>query len=126
MEDNKLATLSEILYINMFGEGTRNNNIIEIGEFHPDLTTHKACLRIAQSVAGLFNYKIRLGCDFFTYIKFLYKEKKLFKNNLYLWDRKNKGRPVWQWLTDISDAYGENMAIWNRVWEYLNNNEELD
>ena len=29
-------------------------------------------------------------------------------------------------ITDISDAYGENMAIWNRVWEYLNNNEELD
>ena len=41
MEDNKLARLTEILYINMFGEGARNSNIINIGEFNPDIKYYK-------------------------------------------------------------------------------------
>ena len=123
--EEKLAKLTETLYINMFGEGSRNNNIINIGEFKPEITNHKVCLRIAQSVASLFGYKIKLGCSFITYIKFLYKEHKLFKNNLYIWDRKNTGRPAWEWLSDISDAFHENILIWEKVWRYLNN-DKLD
>ena len=125
MEDNKLARLTEILYINMFGEGARNNNIINIGEFNPDNINSKICLRIAQSVGGLFGYKIKLGCSFFNYIKFLIKEKKLFKNKTYIWDRKNSGRPSLEWLSDISDAFKEDIKIWNKVWEYLSD-EKLD
>ena len=124
--ENKLAKFTEILYINMYGEGARNNNIINIGEFNPEYTTSKVCLRIANSVAGLFNYKIKLGCSFFQYIKFLIHNKKIFKNNLYIWNREKNGRPAWEWLSDISDANKENINIWNDVWEYLNNNEKLD
>lgn len=127
MEENKLAKLTEILYINMFGEGSRNSNIINIGSFSPDSINGKVCLRIAQSVSGLFGYKIKLGCSLFSYIKFLIKEKKLFKNKFYIWDRKNSGRSALKWLSDISNAYGEDINIWNKVWEYLNNsNEKLD
>lgn len=124
--ENKLARFTEILYINMYGEGARNNNIINIGEFNPDYITSKVCLRIANSVAGLFNYKIKLGCGFFQYIKFLIHNKIIFKNNLYIWDKEKSGRPAWEWLSDISDANRENINIWNDVWEYLNNNEKLD
>lgn len=122
----KLGRLTETLFINMYGEGSRNNNIISLSDFNPNLKTHKVCLRIAKSVSSLYNYKIKLGCSFFTYIKFLYKEKKLFKNKLYIWDRKNNGRAVHDWLTDISDAYHENILIWEDVWEYLGGDEELD
>ena len=123
--EEKLAKLTETLYINMYGEGSRNNNIINIGEFNPDNINSKICLRIAQSVGGLFGYKIKLGCSFFNYIKFLIKEKKLFKNKIYIWDRKNSGRPAWEWLSDISDAFHENILIWEKVWGYLNN-DKLD
>lgn len=124
--ENKLAKFTEILYINMYGEGSRDNNIINIGEFNPNYLDGKICIRIADSVAALFNYKIKLGCTFFQYINFLIHEKKLFKNNRYIWDRRNNGRPAHKWLSDISDANKENFEIWNNVWEYLNNNEKLD
>lgn len=120
---NKLAKLTEILYINMYGEGSRDNDVINIGEFNPNCLDSKICIRIANSVAALFNYKIKLGCSFFHYINFLIHEKKLFRNNRYVWDRKNSGRPAHKWLSDISEANEENFEIWSDVWEYLNNNE---
>jgi len=124
MEERELLDkLIETVFVNMYGEAARNDNIIDIGYFKPNLTTHKTCLRIAKSVAGLYGYKIRLGCGLFTYLKFLYNEGKLFHNNLYLWDRKNKGRAAFYWVADVSDAYHENMLIWDKVWEYLGGDE---
>ena len=54
------------------------------------------------------------------------KESTIAGHKLYIWDKKNNGRAVHDWLTDISDAYHENMLIWEDVWEYLGGDEELD
>lgn len=111
--------LTNVLYINMWGEAQRNNNIIYITNIENNIES-KLCIRIARTVAQLNNVKVGVDCGFFTYIYILAKTKNLFKNKLFIRTSKGQGRAVEDWLQDVSNAYNEKPEIWHKVWEYLN------
>lgn len=121
MEEGKISKLTEVLFINMFGEGARNKDVIYISDFDRNKVESKVCLRIAMSVASLYNYKVSIGCGIFQYWKVLRENKiPLFKNKRLVRNKINFGRKAIDWVGDISNAFGEDISVWNDVWEHLN------
>ena len=122
MGDNSVITkMSEILFINMFGEGSRNQNKIDISGFNYKEVESKVCLRMAMSVASLYNYKVGIDCGRIEFLKVLWDNRILFKKKRRLVrNKKGIGRSAKVWLLDISKAFNEDIAIWERIWEHLN------
>lgn len=120
MEEGKLARVSEVLFINMYGEGRRDNNAIYITDFKRNNVESKVCFRIALSVASLYKYKVFIECGIVDYFRVLIENKMLFKNRKVYRNRVGYGRSAEAWTRDISNALGEDKSIWDDVWEYLN------
>ena len=120
--------LTNILYINMWGEAQRNNNIIYINRIIPGVVESDICLDIAHKVAQIHNVKVGFKCGIFEYIKILKKYKYLFKKDKPFIRIKEKdmdpnARYFNTWLFDVSDAQGAPREIWKDVWEYINSYE---
>ena len=121
MEQELFAKMSEVLFINMFGEGSRDNNIINISNFNYKEVESKICLKIALSVASLYNYKVGIDCGKLEFWKVLWENKLLFrKKRRLIRNKESIGRSAKVWLLDISKAFEKDIAIWERIWEYLN------
>ena len=119
----KYELFTNILYINMWGEAQRNNNIIYISEINPGVVESDVCLKIANAVAQIHNVKIVFKSTAFNYFKILRKYKCLFKKDKIFIRVKNvdlSARSYNQWLYDISDAQGAPREIWKDIWEYIN------
>jgi len=117
--EKKYELLTNILYINMWGEAQRHNNTIYITNVD-DSVESKICIKIAMAVNQIHNVNIIVDCGIINYIKILRKYKILFKNKIFKRVPNVKGLPTFAWLYDISDAQGAPREIWNDIWEYIN------
>lgn len=116
----KYELLTNILYINMWGEAQRHDNNIFIMDVEDNIES-KLCIKIAVTVAQMHKVTIVLDCSFWQYLHILKEYKSLFRNKLFVHARDHMaGRPVDEWLYDISDAQGAPREIWKEVWEYIN------
>lgn len=118
--EKKYSLLTNILYINMWGEAQRHNNNIYITGVADNIES-KICIKMAITVSQMHQTKVILNCGIWQYIHILREYNSLFKNKLFGRMRNNEsGRHVNEWLDDISDAQGAPHEIWKEVWEYIN------
>lgn len=116
----KYELFTNILYINMWGEAQRHDNNIFIMNVEDNIES-KLCVKIAVTVAQMHKVTVVLDCSFWQYLRILKEYKCLFRNKLFVLARNHfAGRPVNEWLDDISDAQGAPHEIWKEVWEYIN------
>ena len=121
--EKKYDLLSNILYINMWGEAQRNNNLIYIEKVSPGVVESDVCLKIASVVAQIHNVKVVFKCSPLEYFRILRQYKCVFKKDKPFIRVKNvelSARSYSKWLYDISDAQGAPREIWKDVWEYIN------
>lgn len=123
--EKKYNLLTNILYINMWGDAQRNNNTIYINRIIPGVPESDICVRIASIVARTHNVKVAFKCGFFEYLKVLKEYKYLFKKDNPFIRVKEKdmdpnARYFNTWLFDVSDAQGAPREIWRDIWKYLN------
>lgn len=120
-EIKKYNELLNVLFINMYGEATRDGGIY-IKEFD-DGVAGKITYKVAECVAGLYGIYVYLDCSFWEYVKFLIKNKLLFKKR-YVRRMKGykKGHTQKEWLYDITTARGEDEMVWFDVYDFIRNN----
>lgn len=117
-EVKRYNELLNVLFINMYGEATRDGGIY-IREFD-DGVAGKITYTVAECVAGLYGVYIYLDCSFWNYVKFLIKNKLLFKKRrVRRMKGYKKGHPQIEWLYDITIARNENNDIWFDVYDFI-------
>lgn len=110
--------LIEVLIINMFGEAQREGGLY-VDVFNPNNAPSKIFMYAAERVVMLFKTNIYVNCSLFKFIKTKFKYRDIFGKSTHIYRTKKNCRPIYKWLSDISNARHLDYDIWFDVWEYL-------